>query len=153
VKCLIGDGTSCANCERLGFTCSFAESSPQGDGDSAQVSLPRRRVRLACINCHSRKARCSGETPTCARCQSQGIDCVYRPTKRSGGVVAGQTGNSDHESVSSEPPEKRRMTNEDACARNARFGPAENGSFVGGYSSWPPNHEPSVRLPLKTNCC
>ncbi|KAK6081144.1 transcriptional regulatory protein [Seiridium cupressi] len=144
VKCLIGDGTSCANCERLGFTCSFADTSPQGDGDSnAQVSLPRRRVRLACINCHSRKARCSGETPTCARCQAQGIDCVYRPTKRSGGALTGQPGNSDHESVSSEPPEKRRMTTEDACARTVR-GPNDHGNLNGGYSSWPPNHESSA---------
>jgi hypothetical protein len=141
VKCLIGDGTSCANCERLGFTCSFADTSPQGDGENTQVSLPRRRVRLACINCHSRKARCSGETPTCARCQSQGIECVYRPTKRSG-AVAGQAGNSDHESVSSEPPEKRRMTNEDACARNGRLGNNDNAGMAVGYSSWPPNHEP-----------
>lgn len=149
VKCLIGDGTSCANCERLGFTCSFADTSPQGDGENTQVSLPRRRVRLACINCHSRKARCSGETPTCARCQSQGIECVYRPTKRSG-AVAGQAGNSDHESVSSEPPEKRRMTNEDACARNGRLGNNDNAGMAVGYNSWPPNHEPSIVFPDET---
>ncbi|RYP21992.1 hypothetical protein DL765_001898 [Monosporascus sp. GIB2] len=127
----------CQNCERLGFTCSFQDkSSPHPDTDSiTSFSLPRRRVRLACINCHSRKARCSGETPKCARCQAQGIDCVYRPTKRSGGVngtaiaagssvhstsqQAGAT-DSEHESVTSEPPEKRAMLRRD-----------ENGSHHG----------------------
>lgn len=118
----------CQNCERLGFSCSFQDkSSPNPDSDITSFSLPRRRVRLACINCHSRKARCSGETPKCTRCQAQGIECVYRPTKRSGGVNGTGTGSigigigiahsnssqrqgttdSDHESIASEPPEKR----------------------------------------------
>ncbi|KAI0471560.1 hypothetical protein GGR56DRAFT_77540 [Xylariaceae sp. FL0804] len=113
----------CQNCERLGFSCSFQEGSPNPDGDSVTAfSLPRRRVRLACSNCHSRKARCSGETPKCARCQSQGIECVYKPTKRSAGANgAGQhtqhgllmTTDSDQESVASEPPEKRTMMRRD----------------------------------------
>ncbi|KAI1263572.1 hypothetical protein F5Y18DRAFT_121977 [Xylariaceae sp. FL1019] len=111
----------CQNCERLGFSCSFQDNgSPHPDGDSITAfSLPRRRVRLACTNCHSRKARCTGETPRCARCQSQGIDCIYRPTKRSGGIngtgTGGQHGTTDseHESVTSEPPEKRTMTHRD----------------------------------------
>ncbi|KAI1814927.1 hypothetical protein GGS20DRAFT_597529 [Poronia punctata] len=108
----------CQNCERLGFTCSFQDTgSPHPDSEPlTPFSLPRRRVRLACTNCHSRKARCTGETPKCARCQSQGIECVYRPTKRSAGVngATGGTNNgtpdSEHESVTSEPPEKRAMT-------------------------------------------
>ncbi|KAI8622877.1 hypothetical protein F5Y19DRAFT_43772 [Xylariaceae sp. FL1651] len=107
----------CQNCERLGFTCSFQDTgSPHPDTESVTAfSLPRRRVRLACTNCHSRKARCTGETPKCARCQSQGIECIYRPTKRSAGINGAATGthgttDSEHESVTSEPPEKRCMT-------------------------------------------
>ncbi|KAI1827764.1 hypothetical protein F4861DRAFT_535598 [Xylaria intraflava] len=111
----------CQNCERLGFTCSFQDTgSPHPDSDSMNgFSLPRRRVRLACTNCHSRKARCTGETPKCARCQSQGIECIYRPTKRSAGVngtpASNQHGTTDseHESVASEPPEKRTMVQKD----------------------------------------
>ncbi|KAI0198494.1 hypothetical protein F4808DRAFT_259627 [Astrocystis sublimbata] len=112
----------CQNCERLGFTCSFQDAaSPHADGDGlTPFNLPRRRVRLACTSCHSRKARCTGETPKCARCQSQGIECVYRPTKRSAGIsgaaAAGTqhgTTDSEHESVASEPPEKRTMTHRD----------------------------------------
>ena len=45
-------------------------------------SIPRRRARQACQNCHSRKARCTGGTPQCDRCRSLGIECVYRPGKR-----------------------------------------------------------------------
>lgn len=111
----------CQNCERLGFTCSFQDAaSPSQDSEGlTNFTLPRRRVRLACANCHSRKARCSGETPKCARCQAQGIECVYKPTKRSGGVSGvsqqshqGAT-DSELESVSSEPPEKRVMMSKD----------------------------------------
>ncbi|KAL7625728.1 hypothetical protein AAE478_004951 [Parahypoxylon ruwenzoriense] len=111
----------CQNCERLGFTCSFQDTGPPNqDSESLTAfTLPRRRVRLACANCHSRKARCSGETPKCARCQAQGIECVYKPTKRSAAVgTAPQqphqgTTDSELESVSSEPPEKRVMTSRD----------------------------------------
>lgn len=111
----------CQNCERLGFTCSFQDAaSPNADSDSiTALSLPRRRVRLACTNCHSRKARCTGESPRCARCQSQGIDCIYRPTKRSAAINGTTsipqpgTTDSEHESVASEPPEKRTMTHRD----------------------------------------
>ncbi|KAI0020351.1 hypothetical protein F4780DRAFT_380742 [Xylariomycetidae sp. FL0641] len=110
----------CQNCERLGFSCSFQDTgSPNPDSDNVtSFSLPRRRVRLACTSCHSRKARCSGETPKCARCQSHGTECVYKPTKRSGGVNGtGQSvhhgTDSEHESVTSEPPEKRAMTHRD----------------------------------------
>lgn len=112
----------CQNCERLGFTCSFQDAaSPHADSDSiTALSLPRRRVRLACTNCHSRKARCTGESPKCARCQSQGIECIYRPTKRSAAINGSSTSvpppgttDSEHESVASEPPEKRTMTHRD----------------------------------------
>ncbi|KAI1320510.1 hypothetical protein F5Y16DRAFT_83460 [Xylariaceae sp. FL0255] len=130
----------CQNCERLGFTCSFQETgSPHPDTDSVtSFSLPRRRVRLACTSCHSRKARCTGETPKCARCVAQRIECIYRPTKRSGGVnstgASHQHGTTDseHESVTSEgPPEKRSMTHKD-----------NNGSHhTRNISSDPPNPE------------
>ncbi|ORY71446.1 uncharacterized protein BCR38DRAFT_479938 [Pseudomassariella vexata] len=152
VRCLPSDGTSCANCDRLGFACSFRDSSPQGDLEhGSSMSLPRRRVRLACINCHSRKARCSGETPKCARCQAQGIECVYRPTKRSGGVNGTSTahqGDSEHESVSSEPPEKRRMLEGDANSQNSRnLGPDHNSGQGGGYGTWPMTYEPNITFP------
>ncbi|KAI1078763.1 hypothetical protein F5B20DRAFT_203051 [Whalleya microplaca] len=125
----------CQNCERLGFTCSFQDlGSPNPDAESmTSFSLPRRRVRLACANCHSRKARCSGEHPKCARCQAQGIECVYKPTKRSAAAVGGtaqqaQHGNTDSEleSVSSEPPEKRvMMSKDDLTSHHNRSGASE----------------------------
>ncbi|KAK0614573.1 hypothetical protein B0T14DRAFT_539968 [Immersiella caudata] len=78
----------CANCERLGFGCSYDDSAG-GEPDSPgvapgpAVAVPRRRVRQACLNCHAKKARCSGSMPQCDRCRTQGLDCVYRPGKRS----------------------------------------------------------------------
>lgn len=57
------------------------------------LALPRRRVRLACANCHSRKARCSGSLPKCDRCRARGIECVYQPGKRArpSSVIVGET--------------------------------------------------------------
>lgn len=74
----------CSNCQRLGFPCSYDDESadPAATAAAWSVSLPRRRVKQACLSCHSRKARCSGHMPACDRCRAQGIECVYRPTKR-----------------------------------------------------------------------
>lgn len=74
----------CSNCHRLGFPCSYDDESadPAAAAAAWSVALPRRRVKQACLSCHSRKARCSGHMPACDRCRTQGIECVYRPTKR-----------------------------------------------------------------------
>ena len=74
----------CSNCQRLGFPCSYDDdaSDPAAAAAAWSVALPRRRVKQACLSCHSRKARCSGHMPACERCRAQGIECVYRPTKR-----------------------------------------------------------------------
>ncbi|KAL8419371.1 hypothetical protein RB594_002554 [Gaeumannomyces avenae] len=91
----------CTNCERLGFGCTYHDAltargsaapgtsaglaGPEGESamSALALALPRRRVRLACANCHSRKARCSGSLPKCDRCRARGIECVYQPGKRS----------------------------------------------------------------------
>ncbi|CAK7270238.1 hypothetical protein SEPCBS57363_004004 [Sporothrix epigloea] len=85
----------CSNCERLGFPCAFDDaeaiavlldtstgpsSAPTAASDI--LPIPRRRARQACQNCHARKARCTGGTPQCDRCRTLGIECVYRPGKR-----------------------------------------------------------------------
>ena len=105
-----GQKPMCSNCMRLGFPCSYDDDA--GDhAASASASLaylPRRRVKQACLSCHSRKARCSGHMPACERCRSQGIECVYRPTKRarisnkslSGGRNSPQSHDEDHHDMS-----------------------------------------------------
>ncbi len=103
----------CSNCERLGFPCSFddaaaagldvggaTQSSADGAGIDPLHTIPRRRARQACQNCHARKARCTGGTPQCDRCRVLGIECVYRPGKRTrmspvSGSVAGDNGTRD----------------------------------------------------------
>lgn len=123
----------CSNCERLGFTCSYEDSHPEFGGaglDGAPaVNPPRKRVRHACTNCHSRKARCSGDAPKCSRCLNQNLQCVYLPTKRT--RLAGQsfsasnghaasptgTGNDEHSPLSSNDP---REANDDNDSRSPR---------------------------------
>ncbi|KAK3937445.1 sterol uptake control protein 2 [Diplogelasinospora grovesii] len=75
----------CTNCERLGFACSYDDfgSVEVVHHHTATVSVPRRRARQACLNCHAKKARCSGSMLRCDRCRNQGLQCVYRPGKRS----------------------------------------------------------------------
>lgn len=100
-----GQRDVCQNCLRLGFQCSYDDAlphhllgaaagvpgmNPAGPmaNDALNVHIvaahpPRRRVRQACQTCHSRKAKCSGTMPKCDRCRTHGLDCVYRPSKRS----------------------------------------------------------------------
>ncbi|KAK3686253.1 hypothetical protein B0T22DRAFT_500868 [Podospora appendiculata] len=93
----------CTNCDRLGFPCSYDETvhvavepnlassasdpgparAPAPASTSTTIAVPRRRARQACGNCHAKKARCSGAMPSCDRCRVQGLECVYRPGKRS----------------------------------------------------------------------
>ncbi|KAI0202462.1 hypothetical protein F4808DRAFT_421698 [Astrocystis sublimbata] len=87
-----GHRAVCGNCERLGFRCSFPLATPlrvarpeaqQAQHESAVFS-ERRRVRRACHECHARKTRCSGDSPSCGRCRHLGIECVYHPSRRPG---------------------------------------------------------------------
>ncbi|KAF7324983.1 hypothetical protein MKEN_00540700 [Mycena kentingensis (nom. inval.)] len=38
---------------------------------------PRLRTAQACEKCRTRKAKCSGEHPSCARCLARGLSCEY----------------------------------------------------------------------------
>ncbi|KAL4943908.1 hypothetical protein BDV06DRAFT_124679 [Aspergillus oleicola] len=49
--------------------------------NSAAVSN-RGRVSRACENCRDQKAKCSGQRPTCQRCQDAEIQCLYVDRKR-----------------------------------------------------------------------
>ncbi|KAL3476266.1 fungal-specific transcription factor domain-containing protein [Aspergillus californicus] len=42
----------------------------------------RGRVSRACENCRDQKVKCSGQRPTCQRCQESGIQCSYADRKR-----------------------------------------------------------------------
>ncbi|KAH9899114.1 hypothetical protein F4778DRAFT_186496 [Xylariomycetidae sp. FL2044] len=47
-------------------------------------SQETRRYRASCDRCQAIKVRCSQDKPTCRRCQSKGIQCVYSPFRRIG---------------------------------------------------------------------
>lgn len=47
-----------------------------------QAGTERKRTRKACKICHSHKARCSGTTPNCKRCEQRGYICEYEFTHR-----------------------------------------------------------------------
>ncbi|KAF7896794.1 uncharacterized protein EAF01_009197 [Botrytis porri] len=47
-----------------------------------QAGTERKRARKACRICHSHKARCSGTTPNCRRCEQRGYICEYESASR-----------------------------------------------------------------------
>lgn len=117
----------CTNCERLGFGCSYDENVAIEVVDSTghtSISVPRRRVRQACLSCHAKKAKCSGQMPKCDRCRVQGLDCVYRPGKRSiAAAFADSAAMQDHRVVSpGETTPDPNRTSFDAGARTHSVG-------------------------------
>lgn len=46
------------------------------------VTPPPRRVKHACDECRTSRAKCDGQQPTCSRCQSSERICVYSDGKR-----------------------------------------------------------------------
>ncbi|EIN07105.1 hypothetical protein PUNSTDRAFT_144661 [Punctularia strigosozonata HHB-11173 SS5] len=64
---------------------------------------PRRRTRIACETCRTRKAKCSGDEPTCERCTQRGLTCVYvRERKPRGPGRHSSRGAQDHTVAPSE---------------------------------------------------
>ncbi|KAJ7881386.1 hypothetical protein B0H14DRAFT_3129116 [Mycena olivaceomarginata] len=66
---------------------------------------PRLRTAQACDKCRARKAKCSGEHPSCARCLARGLPCAYakegrvrgpNKTKSRSGSVASASSHISH---------------------------------------------------------
>ncbi|KAI9450047.1 hypothetical protein BJY52DRAFT_1358207 [Lactarius psammicola] len=49
---------------------------------SRAADHPRIRTAQACEKCRARKAKCSGEHPSCQRCLTRGLVCAYAPERR-----------------------------------------------------------------------
>ena len=45
---------------------------------------PAVKRRAACDECRTKKLKCTGEQPACARCGREGLTCVYSPQKQMG---------------------------------------------------------------------
>lgn len=51
---------------------------------SQKATPTNRRVSLACVPCRSKHLRCDATAPVCARCRSEGLQCVYAKSRRGG---------------------------------------------------------------------
>ncbi|KAF2439824.1 hypothetical protein P171DRAFT_395811 [Karstenula rhodostoma CBS 690.94] len=51
---------------------------PPGEKDDQRTS----RVRRACLGCRRRKVKCTGDTPSCANCIANKLQCVYDQARR-----------------------------------------------------------------------
>ncbi|KAL4912978.1 hypothetical protein BDW62DRAFT_215902 [Aspergillus aurantiobrunneus] len=70
---------------RMGFERGIQSES----AESAKLAILKpapasRRVSLACVPCRSKHLRCDATTPTCARCRTEGLQCVYLKSRRGG---------------------------------------------------------------------
>lgn len=70
----------CGNCDRLGLPCSYRYLEDQ---ESHTIEFPRRRSQRACRGCRQRKMRCTGDQPSCERCQHLGLECSYPRPRQS----------------------------------------------------------------------
>lgn len=75
----------CGNCDRLGLPCSYQFL---GDQESNNRELPRRRSQRACRGCRQRKMRCTGDQPSCERCQHLRLECSYPRLRQSAAAEA-----------------------------------------------------------------
>lgn len=48
---------------------------------TGKPSLVPSRSKKACASCRKNKAKCTGSFPSCGRCLSKGLVCVYEPSK------------------------------------------------------------------------
>ncbi|KAF4587514.1 Zn(2)-C6 fungal-type DNA-binding domain protein [Ophiocordyceps camponoti-floridani] len=71
---------SAPSTEPLGDT-GAATSTPATKTGSGKKFRTPGKSRKACNQCKGRKVKCPRERPTCAECQTQGMTCVYAPTK------------------------------------------------------------------------
>lgn len=55
---------------------------PRLDPVPATLTVEKKRTSKACVECRSRKIKCSGKKPTCEHCEQCQIPCVYADGKR-----------------------------------------------------------------------
>ncbi|QIX02259.1 hypothetical protein AMS68_007776 [Peltaster fructicola] len=55
-----------------------------GSESSEQQADKSVKRRAACDECRTKKLKCSGDQPTCVRCQKECMTCVYSPQKQMG---------------------------------------------------------------------
>lgn len=76
-----GNRHVCSNCDRLGLPCFYQQAT--GREDDFTLHLPRQRAQRACRECRRRKMRCTGDTPSCDRCQHLRFECSYPDSRTS----------------------------------------------------------------------
>ncbi|KAJ3495699.1 hypothetical protein NMY22_g19904 [Coprinellus aureogranulatus] len=108
---------------------------------------PRLRTAQACEKCRSRKAKCSGEHPSCKRCISRSLVCEYAKEGRVRGP------NKPKVKTSLLSPEDHQSTASRSTSTNTSRSTASPDYFAGGHvitslresrSSVP--HHPGIRL-------
>jgi len=61
-----------------------APAPEKGRSEAAGKKTPIHPVKNACLNCRSRKMKCTGEQPVCLNCAKKAITCEYVKSKRGG---------------------------------------------------------------------
>ncbi|KAI0638725.1 hypothetical protein C8Q77DRAFT_1028 [Trametes polyzona] len=72
------------------------------------IEHPRLRTAQACEKCRIRKAKCSGDHPTCQRCLSRGLQCEYAPERKMRGPNKQKRKSISQKHAEPEPTDERR---------------------------------------------
>lgn len=71
----------CGNCARLRLVCSGYSTPPRSHASESVIDhldrSKRKRTYRSCAACRTSKTKCSGERPTCQRCQDKSLRCVF----------------------------------------------------------------------------
>ena len=68
----------------------FGLASKDSEPGRGQIPKPGQKFRLSCDECNKAKVRCAKEKPTCSRCKTQKMQCVYGISLRAGKRAAAQ---------------------------------------------------------------
>ncbi|KAF8576443.1 hypothetical protein K439DRAFT_1664603 [Ramaria rubella] len=117
--------------------------------------LKRQRTSQACDKCRERKAKCSGTRPSCNRCASRGLACVYG-TSTSTSIPSdpsprrsARANQEQHNLPTSIPCSKRPKP--DANARQSRkssLADSEASTASGSLPEWSPELIDGMRIPV-----
>lgn len=89
-----GQRPTCQTCRNSNLDCVWDADAPESSsqpvkrksrssadiskqGRSKRTQGPPLQVRSACTRCQKRKAKCTGQRPTCQYCLDRNLDCVY----------------------------------------------------------------------------
>ncbi|KAF7368748.1 hypothetical protein MVEN_00199700 [Mycena venus] len=108
---------------------------------------PRLRTSQACEKCRARKAKCSGDHPSCARCLARGLPCQYAEVGRVRGPNKPKSSRSGSISSSTSADSRYVNVNVKRARRNTTLATID----IGGMSCYPRVRRTWIKVTMRTS--